>query len=202
MVRRLRESVDNASPRWSRPPPEVLETARSGEGRAPELGFLTEALLELEGEAGRPLRVLDVGCGASPLCNWLSHRGHRVSAVDLDVPLLRYLARAEVNGLQGSAVAYCAGRVEQLPCAAESFDVVTLASVLHLLPPGNDRLALWEIARVLRPTGHLVVSFEVSPDPRASSARGPGQAYTPASVARLLGQVSATYVTSARDLPL
>jgi SAM-dependent methyltransferase len=115
MLRRLREPVDGSSALWSRPPPQVLEMARSGEGRAAELGFLTESLLELEGEAGRPLRVLDVGCGASPLCSWLSHRGHQVSGIDLDVSLLRYLARVDVNGLQGSAVAYSAGRVEQLP---------------------------------------------------------------------------------------
>jgi glycosyltransferase involved in cell wall biosynthesis len=47
-----------------------------------------------------------------------------------------------------------------------------------------------------------VLTFEVSPDPRALAGRRPGQAYTATAVARLLRQMSATYVTSARDLPL
>ncbi len=127
-----------------------------------EYGFMAEHFARLE-TGGKPLRVLDAGCGVVPLCNWMSRRGHDVTALEPDAGEFRFLATSGLNAFYGSRVAYVNGRCEQLPFADSSFDVITCVSVLEHIVPGNDRLALREMARVLKPDGRLVVTFDVAP---------------------------------------
>src|SRR5262249_40042818 len=128
-----------------------------------EYGFVTRNIRQLEEQAGRSLRVLDAGCGVVPLCNWMSRRGHQVTALDPCRDDIEFLAGNNLNAFYGSNVSYLIGRCEQLPFASGTFDVVTCASVLEHIAPGNDRVALWEMARVLKPGGRLLLTFDVSP---------------------------------------
>jgi SAM-dependent methyltransferase len=56
---------------------------------------------------------------------------------------------------------HVAGQVEALPYLACHFDVVTASQTLHRFAPG---LALSEIARVLKPGGHLAIAYNTRDD--------------------------------------
>jgi SAM-dependent methyltransferase/uncharacterized protein YbaR (Trm112 family) len=113
-----------------------------------------------------PTRLLDVGCGTAPLLvaagsrfpglvgmdiafRWLVVAKKRLAEAALDVPL----------------ICACA---EALPFPAGSFDRVAMDSVLENV--SDQRQALAECHRVLRPAGSLFIStpnrFSVGPDPQ------------------------------------
>ena len=66
------------------------------------------------------------------------------------------IARARAQTTQaGLDIVYTGARVEQLPFCDESFDLVTMITVLAFVP--EPELALHEIARVLKPGGRIVI---------------------------------------------
>lgn len=90
---------------------------------------------------GRPASVLDVGSADGPSVGWLTATARRV-ALDVDP---RGLAPGDV----------CASAM-QLPFADASFDVVAAFDVVEHCEP--ETAVLSELARVLTPNGHLLVS--------------------------------------------
>lgn len=145
-----------------------------------EYSFAAESFACIEAQAKGRLRVLDVGCGVVPLCNWMSRRGHDVTAIDPSESDIELLNRDDLNAFYASRVTYDIGRAEHLAFPSETFDVVTCISVLEHIPPGNDRIALMEMARVLKPGGRLILTFDVSPPPRPQ----PGESRLPAELRR------------------
>ncbi|NOT63133.1 MAG: glycosyltransferase [Acidobacteria bacterium] len=127
-----------------------------------EYGFAARAFTQIQ-KGNAPLKVLDVGCGVVPLCNWMAQQSHQVTAID-PVQAHMEFAQRHLNDFYGTEITYDTIRSEQLPYPDTSFDVVTCISVLEHIPPGNDALALLEIARVLKPDGHLILTFDVSPE--------------------------------------
>jgi 2-polyprenyl-3-methyl-5-hydroxy-6-metoxy-1,4-benzoquinol methylase len=125
--------------------------------RASSLGRITEEIeqrliLAMMGElAGR--RVLDAGCGDGALACAAAARGADVTGIDPDPAMLvAARSRAAAAGVQGN---FLAGRVERLPFADASFDVVAAVAVLCFVP--DAARAVREMARVLRPGGRLVL---------------------------------------------
>lgn len=176
--------------------------------RKHEYSFIAESFAQIEAQAGHPLRVLDVGCGVVPMCNWISSRGHEVSAFDPLREDIEFLVKNDLNSLYGSNVHYHLSRGEQLPFADATFDVVTCVSVLEHITPGNDLLTLWEIARVLKPGGALLITFDVSPDPIESvdtdakiDQRSVAAPFTMRTAGELLTQLSQLFAVSPADLP-
>jgi SAM-dependent methyltransferase len=110
--------------------------------RAIALGLLRPAL-----PAGR-LRLLDAGCGTGRNVQDLSALGR---AVGLDIaPEAMALCRARgVGAVRGSVL--------NLPFASGSFDVVTSFDVLYHRWVADDRAAVRELGRVLRPQGLLLL---------------------------------------------
>jgi SAM-dependent methyltransferase len=107
-------------------------------------GYPPEAIEWLLG-AG-PLDVLDLGAGTGKLTGALLDAGHRVIAVE---PL------AEMRAILTSSLPAAhalAGSAERLPLADDSVDAVTVGAAFHWF---DQRVALAEIARVLRPPGVL-----------------------------------------------
>lgn len=98
--------------------------------------------------AGRPGDALDLGAGSGALTRALTSRVPRVVAAEPSHDLL-----IELRDRSPTALAVRAG-AEQLPFADASFDVVTVATAFHWFDPQR---ALPEIARVLRPAGHLAL---------------------------------------------
>jgi 2-polyprenyl-6-hydroxyphenyl methylase/3-demethylubiquinone-9 3-methyltransferase len=92
----------------------------------------------------RPARVLDLGCGAGFLANYLAARGHHVTGIDT-TPENLAVARAH-----GTAT-YELGDACNLPYEDATFDVVCAMDLIeHVEQP--ERLVA-EVGRVLRPGG-------------------------------------------------
>ena len=100
-------------------------------------------------------RVLDLGSGRGHFAAMLQTAGHEVFGLDRDVDRM-----AALTGRLGTRL-HVAGQVESLPFLSCHFDVVTAAETLPRFAPG---LALTEIARVLKPGGHLAVAFNSRDD--------------------------------------
>jgi len=125
--------------------------------RATLLGRITETIeqhliLELMGNL-RDARVLDAGCGDGALVCAAASRGAVATGLDPD-PAMLAAARMRAGGAHVQA-AFVEGRIEQIPFADASFDIVVAVTVLCFLADASR--AVREMARVLRPGGHLVL---------------------------------------------
>jgi 2-polyprenyl-6-hydroxyphenyl methylase/3-demethylubiquinone-9 3-methyltransferase len=101
-------------------------------------------------ECWQGLRILDLGCGGGLTTAYLVQRGATVVGVDLSRASLHVASRhARRNGHLASA--FACGRVESLPFADASFDVVWCTDVLEHLPDLPTAIA--QIARVLKSGG-------------------------------------------------
>lgn len=129
---------------------DFLEAARDGPYNA---HYDRPAVLEALGPV-QGLRVLDAGCGPGLYVRELV-AGGAASVVGIDVsPEMVRLAARDASGPVGFRVHDLARPLDWLE--DESFDAALMALVIHHI---DDRVAaLREIARVLRPGGHLVVS--------------------------------------------
>ena len=102
-----------------------------------------------------PRRVLDLGSGTGSFAAMLRRAGHEVFCLDRDIDLVAKLPERLGTRL------HVAGQVESLPFLSCHFDVVTASATLHRFAPG---LAMTEIARVLKPGGHLAVVYNTRDD--------------------------------------
>ncbi len=125
--------------------------------RSASLGAITEAieqrvLLEMIG-AHTGMRLLDAGCGDGALVCAAAARGAEAVGVDSD-PAMLEAARSRAASL-GVPATFLEGRVERLPFADDTFDVVASTTVLCFVTDAAS--AVREMARVLRPGGRLVL---------------------------------------------
>ena len=102
------------------------------------------------------LDVLEVGCGAGDFAIHVAKAGAAVTAVDFS-PAAIEMARAKAKA-HGMAVQFQSADAEALPFADGSFDVVLSCECLEHVP--DPLRALVQMARVLRPSGHLVLTTE------------------------------------------
>jgi predicted GNAT family N-acyltransferase/2-polyprenyl-3-methyl-5-hydroxy-6-metoxy-1,4-benzoquinol methylase len=116
----------------------------------------TEVIAELLPLPGRSL--LEVGCGEGALLGWLRRRG--ATAFGLEVELARLERARAALGCEGLA----AGVGEALPFAEAVLDAVLYHNSFHHLPLARQTEALVEVARVLRPTGRLLVLEPLAED--------------------------------------
>jgi SAM-dependent methyltransferase len=110
---------------------------------------MVDALLTRYLDRGRPLHILDAGCGTGGMLNHLRRFGS-VVGLDFSDEALGFCRR---RGLPHLA----RGSVERLPFADESFDLLTSFDVLYHMGVEDDRLALGEFRRVLKPGGLLLL---------------------------------------------
>ena len=94
-----------------------------------------------------PRRVLDLGCGAGFLANYLGALGHEVTGLDASAEALLIAAEHD----PGRTVRYVQGDALSLPFTAGSFDVVCAMDFLEHVEPRERVIA--EAARVLAPGG-------------------------------------------------
>ena len=100
---------------------------------------------------GEPVVALELGCGAGTYVRLLGGLGYRAIGLDYSLAALGRAVAADPGG-KGR---YVAGEAYSLPCRSHSADLVVAIGVLQSL--GSPELALDEMARILRPGGHLVV---------------------------------------------
>jgi SAM-dependent methyltransferase len=104
------------------------------------------------GAPGR--RWLDVGCGTGELAFMAAATGADVTGCDLSPTLVETARRQAAE--RDADVTFEVGDAEALPYADASFDIVT-SSVGAIFAPDHRAVAS-ELARVLRPGGHLALS--------------------------------------------
>ena len=102
-------------------------------------------------------RVLDLGCGAALVADELADLPLRYVGLDYGDHHIRFAFDKHRDGPPGRLRAsFVAGDAERLPFPNATFDVVVWSEVIeHLMRP---ELAVWEVARVLRPGGTLVLT--------------------------------------------
>jgi SAM-dependent methyltransferase len=93
-------------------------------------------------------RILDLGCGPGNLLDYLAPHGETFGS-DFSLDALRFCAGRGVRRLFRADF-------HSLPLRDQSFDLVTCIDVLEHLE--DDRRAIGELVRILRPGGLLVVS--------------------------------------------
>lgn len=104
-----------------------------------------------------PADVLDLGCGAALVADLLADLPLRYVGLDYGDHHIAFAAKKHRDQDAGPLTAsFVRGDAEHLPFASASFDVVVWSEVIeHLMRP---ELAVWEVARVLRPGGVLVMT--------------------------------------------
>lgn len=120
---------------------------RTGAGSVEHLAPLATAVTEVEVD---PERVLDLGTGTGEAALFLAREypQARIRGVDLAEAMVR-AATAKVGLDPEGRIAFRVADAAALPYADDSFDLVTQVNV----PP-----FFGEIARVLRPGGHAIVT--------------------------------------------
>jgi demethylmenaquinone methyltransferase/2-methoxy-6-polyprenyl-1,4-benzoquinol methylase len=102
---------------------------------------------------GRVAVVVDLACGTGDLAFALAIQGRNVLGLDVSCAMLgRAAARAAAR--RGAAPRFAAADMIAVPVADASVDVVTIGYGLRNAP--RLEAALDEVARVLRPGGHVV----------------------------------------------
>ncbi|HID86993.1 MAG TPA: class I SAM-dependent methyltransferase [Anaerolineae bacterium] len=143
---------------------ETMIRGPSPEFHGPRHLFRVSMMADCLAQALPPLskRVLDAGSGNGSLVVALARRGYRVEGVDLSPACVAY-SRGLIQrlGLAGRA-AVRVGDVARLPYPDESFDGLTSGEVLEHVP--DDRRAVREFHRVLRPGGVCVVTVPLGKD--------------------------------------
>ena len=92
--------------------------------------------------------VLDVGCGEGRFCRMMAEFVPQVTGLDSTARLLQ---EAEQQG----GAEYIEGRAEALPFAVATVDLVV--SYHSLIDIADSRVAIGEMARVVRPGGHVLI---------------------------------------------
>jgi ubiquinone/menaquinone biosynthesis C-methylase UbiE len=103
-------------------------------------------------------RVLDVGCGTGTqaIAAWRrTQPGGSVVGVDIS-PNMLAVARGKARRA-GFDIAFQHADAARLPFEDDQFDVVTITTVMHMVPEGRHRLSLREASRVLRRGGRLLL---------------------------------------------
>lgn len=108
---------------------------------------------------GLPRRLLDLGCGTGGNSSAYTEFGSIVG-VEPDSSALRF-AQARLDGRSGVNPVYCRAVGTSLPLASGSFDAVIASDVLEHI--ADDRTAVAEVARVLRPGGVFIFSVPARP---------------------------------------
>ena len=134
----LRRFFDDRAPGWDE---------RTGAGSPEHLAPLAAAALLVR---PAPERILDIGCGTGEGALFLAREFATASVrgVDISEQMIRE-ARHKVGLDPEGRIAFKVADAEDLPWPEDSFDLVALLN----MPP-----FFAEIARVLRPGGHVIVA--------------------------------------------
>ena len=108
---------------------------------------ITDAIVEKQ-LGGRPLRILDAGCGTGYNLGHYERQGHHVFGFDIAPEAVDWVRK---RGFPKVAQA----SVTEIPLASESFDLVFSFDVLVQMPVEASNAAMREMHRVLKPGGFL-----------------------------------------------
>ena len=105
-------------------------------------------------------RVLDVGCGAGVMVDWLRQQGCEVHGIDISAQMI---AVCKERFHKMARLHFSVGAIEALPFRDNFFDAVICKGVLDFVE--DDSLAIAELARVIRPRGTAILTLQHLPSP-------------------------------------
>ena len=114
-----------------------------------------------------PGRAIDVGTGTGHFAADLAIRGWKVVGLDLSAAMLAVAKEKSAN------TAWIRADAAALPCASRGFDLVLSVTALEFVARRQE--AIWEMWRLVRPGGRLVVAVLNAWSPWAWSRRREGQ---------------------------
>jgi SAM-dependent methyltransferase len=103
---------------------------------------------------GRPLRILDLGCGTGKSLSDLQMRGHIVVGLDYSAEALRFTRQRGGRRLTR-------GDASRLPFVDGAFDVIIALDIMEHVE--RDDLMAAEIRRVLAPGGIAIINVPAHP---------------------------------------
>ena len=110
----------------------------------------------VRGNLPRGGAVLDLGCGSALVADRVADVDAWYVGLDFPEHHVQYVSKRFAEADHPLRVSFVRGDGEKLPFADDSFDVVVMSEVIeHLMRP---ELAVWEVARVLRPGGVYVMT--------------------------------------------
>jgi len=112
--------------------------------------FFVSPLLREVTKGRSHLRLLDCGCGTGANAEWLNHFG-RAYGFDLSAVGLQIGHRLGRRRLARATVA-------AVPFPSNAFDVVTSFDVIYSLEARDERAAVAEMYRVVKPGGHAIIN--------------------------------------------
>lgn len=112
------------------------------------------------------MEVLDIGCGTGQLIEAAAKAGAMVKGIDISAGMLKVAQkRIDNSRLQDKISVHNAAAVEIESLFAEkSFDLIVSTLVFSELYPEERALALYQIKKLLKPDGKLVIAVEVPPE--------------------------------------
>lgn len=125
------------------------EARRGGRDRGGYHDLIDELEVDFVHRFGDGRDVLEVGCGTGLLLAQIAAFARSARGVDLSPGMLERARARGLNVVEGSAT--------DLPFADESFDIACSFKVLAHVR--DVRRALSEMARVVRPGGHVIAEF-------------------------------------------
>lgn len=114
---------------------------------------LVESLIKKYSFVKNPT-ILDAGCGTGLLLKKLSKVG-LTTGIDLSPEAIRFAKKRKINVNLGS--------VTKIPFKGNTFDIVTSMDVINLSEVKSDKQALYEIYKVLKPGGILILRASAIP---------------------------------------
>lgn len=116
------------------------------------------ALALFIGEVKKTDVVLDAGCGNARNLVEIARRCKRIVGVDSSDNMLSFASKRIAEARLQKKASLTEADLRELPFSDGEFDKVFCLAVLHHLPRKEQRKALRELARVLKPGGRLYVS--------------------------------------------
>ena len=123
-----------------------VEAVDNFDDSVPRLNYLFKQALRLS--QGRKIRVLNIGVGNGWLERRCAEQGFETHALDPSA--------VTIEALSSEGIAARVGTIDELPYPDDHFDTVFCSEVLEHLDDPTLSSGLNEIARVLKPGGHLI----------------------------------------------
>ena len=107
-----------------------------------------------------PAQVLDIGCGAGRVTLALAPRGYRVTGLDITLAMVEAAHTLVLN--HGLVPDFAQGDLRELPFRDGSFDIalVFIAALQHVQGRAQRQNAFWQMARILREGGVLLIALD------------------------------------------
>ncbi len=130
-------------------------------------GHATKIRKQIVSDFVKPeMKILDIGCGTGLFIEDAAKSGAEATGIDISAGMLKVAQkRIEKSGVQDKISVYNAGVVEIDTLFTEnSFDLIVSTLVFSELYSEEIALVLYQIKKLLKPNGKLVIAVEVYPN--------------------------------------